>query len=369
MNSSDLEYCEAYLIDLMRAYGHRPITVKLDNNGEPVEVMACNFIKRQLTKVGILFPYNEANKRNTRHTNSGLDNDMLSVLFHEALFEFEEAYVEEKCDGVPQAEAFAESIYAWIDRKRQWLECTFPKYEDEELIPFPPREPKLKAGELLPDDAEVVKEDIKRLKDLGYTRIGNVLMMQQLLWDLALHRQPIGKNLKNAILSITTDEEAGNYLTASYKNFNRFLQGRIEEETETVKDKNKEINKLTHDYNVKIKEIRKESQEQIQSLKKELKVHKKISKTLKPLLLNPTAGLQKAYNLTAEKDIGQFLTWFHIWKRRVPNGFINALERFRYKEPGELDLLKQKIEEHNALYQITEDETEIPDSEVEEGAE
>ena len=58
MNSSDLEYCQAYLIDLMRAYGHRPITVKLDNNGEPVEVMACNFIKRQLTKVGILFPYN-----------------------------------------------------------------------------------------------------------------------------------------------------------------------------------------------------------------------------------------------------------------------------------------------------------------------
>ena len=32
-------------------------------DGESVEIVARNFVKRQLTKVGILFPYTEANKQ------------------------------------------------------------------------------------------------------------------------------------------------------------------------------------------------------------------------------------------------------------------------------------------------------------------
>ena len=95
MKVSRLELATKYLIDLMRAYGHRPITVRVNMDGESVEIMARNFVKRQLTKVGILFPYTEANKANTLRLNSKLDNDMVSVIFHEALFEFEAAYVEE----------------------------------------------------------------------------------------------------------------------------------------------------------------------------------------------------------------------------------------------------------------------------------
>ena len=107
MKVSRLELATKYLIDLMRAYGHRPITVRVNMDGESVEIMARNFVKRQLTKVGILFPYTEANKANTLRLNSKLDNDMVSVIFHEALFEFEAAYVEEKCHGNPNAEHFA----------------------------------------------------------------------------------------------------------------------------------------------------------------------------------------------------------------------------------------------------------------------
>ena len=57
MKVSRLELATKYLIDLMRAYGHRPITVRVNMDGESVEIMARNFVKRQLTKVGILFPY------------------------------------------------------------------------------------------------------------------------------------------------------------------------------------------------------------------------------------------------------------------------------------------------------------------------
>lgn len=81
MKVSRLELATKYLIDLMRAYGHRPITVRVNMDGESVEIMARNFVKRQLTKVGILFPYTEANKANTLRLNSKLDNDMVSVIF------------------------------------------------------------------------------------------------------------------------------------------------------------------------------------------------------------------------------------------------------------------------------------------------
>ena len=58
------ENAKLYLIDLLRAYGHRPVVVKVRMDGEPVEVMAKNMVKKQLTAAGILFPYGEGNKPN-----------------------------------------------------------------------------------------------------------------------------------------------------------------------------------------------------------------------------------------------------------------------------------------------------------------
>ena len=46
-----------YLIDLLRAYGHRPVIVKVRMDGTEVEVMAKNMVKKQLTAAGIIFPY------------------------------------------------------------------------------------------------------------------------------------------------------------------------------------------------------------------------------------------------------------------------------------------------------------------------
>ena len=41
------ENAKLYLIDLLRAYGHRPVIVKVRMDGEPVEVMAKNMVKKQ----------------------------------------------------------------------------------------------------------------------------------------------------------------------------------------------------------------------------------------------------------------------------------------------------------------------------------
>ena len=90
---SRFESAKLYLIDLLRAYGHRMIIVKIKQDGEEVEVMARTFVKRQLTAAGIEFPYNETNKRCSKIINTDLDNDELSIIFHRAVFEIETAYV------------------------------------------------------------------------------------------------------------------------------------------------------------------------------------------------------------------------------------------------------------------------------------
>ena len=136
------EIAKQYLIDLLRAYGHRPIIVKIKRDGEEVEVMARTFVKRQLTEAGIMFPYNELNKKNTKIVNSELENDELSIIFHKAVFEIEAAYVEEFCQGKPEAEAYINSIYSWIERKQEWLNCTFFYYNGEDFEPFLEERPK-----------------------------------------------------------------------------------------------------------------------------------------------------------------------------------------------------------------------------------
>ena len=110
MSKLDFENAKLYLIDLLRAYGHRLIIVKIKQNGEEVEVMARTFVKHQLTTAGIEFPYNELNKNCTKIINPDLDNDELSILFHRAVFNLETAYLEEFCKGKPEAEAYVNSV-------------------------------------------------------------------------------------------------------------------------------------------------------------------------------------------------------------------------------------------------------------------
>ena len=96
---SRFENAKLYLIELLRIYGHRPIIVKIKQDGEEVEVMARTFVRRQLTAAEIEFPWNELNKRSPKIKNPELDDDELSLLFHRAVFKLETAYVEEFCQG------------------------------------------------------------------------------------------------------------------------------------------------------------------------------------------------------------------------------------------------------------------------------
>jgi len=387
--ASRFDAARNYLIELIRAYGHRPIIVKIANDGEEVQIMAKNFVKRQLSTANIYFPYNETNKKNTRIINSDLDNDELSIIFHHAVFDFETAYVEEFCQGKPKAEAYINSIYNWIERKQEWLQCTFSYYDEEDLVPFLSEEPvsKLSKG-ALSAELEVTEEDVKLLKQMGYKQISSVQAMMQLFWNFASNRIPIGKLMKNAILSITVDEEAADYLTSYFRFYNRFIQERIENnafpsEEKVIKELNKkhqaellqlsqrhqkELNDCKKKYKEETATLNKKHQEDLQNklqkTKDKAKKYGTVVRKFRQELLNPHGKFHQTYDLTKEEDIKDFISWFSVIHRKIKNQTVKNIVKMTFSEDEDkAELFKRMVDEYNSSLLADNDSDEELDEE------
>ena len=83
-----------HLLDLLKYYGNRTILVKITQDGKEVKVWAKTFVRRRIEKTGIPFIFGTGSNRIVRVTNPELDDDMLAVIFHKAVFELERGYIE-----------------------------------------------------------------------------------------------------------------------------------------------------------------------------------------------------------------------------------------------------------------------------------
>ena len=363
---SRFETAKQYLIELLRAYGHRPAIVKIKQDGEEVEVMARTFVKRQLTAAGIEFPYNEINKRCSKIINSELDNDELSILFHRAVFDIEAAYVEEFCEGKQEAEAYINSIYSWIDRKREWLDCTFSYYAAEEIEPFLEEEQRseLELG-TFSEGLYVEEEDVKALKKMGFKKISSVQAMMQVFWSFASYRIPIGNSMKNAIFSITVNEEAADYLNSYCHFYNSFIQPKIEEgkfpiDEERIKKHEKQLKELSKRHQTELEErnrkrkeeiakLNKKHQEEIHKISVTAKEYKKLIEKYRKQAKNPYSKLSQIYDFTNENDIKAFISWYKAVHKKVKNQTVKAIIRARFGEDeGAAELFKRMVDDYNS---------------------
>ncbi len=352
------------LMDLLKYYGDRPILVRLTQEGEEVRVSAKYFFKRRLSKTGMPFIFGTGSNKIAKLVNPQLDDNKLSVILFKAIFEFESAYIEVFCEGKPQAKDYINYVNEWIKQKQEWLSSTFPIYKEEDLIPF--INPKISLG-YFSEGLEVTDKDVKTLEEMGYKRISDEQDMTELFWDFAVRREPIGNLMKNAILAITLDEQAANYLITNHHKLNRIIQEKIDdnglspEEKKNLKEMDGEILKIRQEANKKVKAARKNVQEQL----KNIKGIRKVSRKLKQLLLNPLSPITQSYDLTQEEDIDNYIAWFRAWGRRIPPTFVRQLEKRSYQESGMLVLFKQKVEEHNIKYTIDASDDDNDDSPVE----
>ncbi len=64
---------------------------------------------------------------------------------------------------------------------------------------------------------------------MSFKQISSVQAMMQVFWSFASQRQIITRSMKNAILSITIDEEAADFLESYIHFYNSFMQPKIED--------------------------------------------------------------------------------------------------------------------------------------------
>jgi len=360
------ENAKLYLIELLRIYGHRPIIVKIKQDGEEVEVMARTFVRRQLTAAEIEFPWNEINKRSPKVKNNELDDDELSILFHRAVFELETAYIEEFCQGKPEAEGYINSINSWIERKKEWLDCTFSYYAGEEIVPFFEGEQKevLEPGELS-EGLDVTEEDVKELKKMGFKRISSIQAMMQVFWSFASYRKPIRYAMKNAILSITVDEEAADFLESYCHFYNSYMQPKIEDgawpvDEARIKKHENQIKELNRRHQIELEERHRKRREDIANLNKKhqaelhdfnvkTKEYKKIIDKFRKKVNNPNSKVFLAYDFTDENEIKDFITWHRVLNKKVKNITVKRILAKRFEDnPDDAELFLKMVEEYNS---------------------
>ena len=323
---SRFEKAKQYLIDLLQTYGHRPILVKV---------------------------------------------------YQDAVFDFDEAYVEEFCQGKPEAESYISSVYSWIERKKEWMDYTFSYYAEKDFVPFlrEKPKPKLKKGDLSVG-LNVTEEDVEELKGMGYKQISNIHAMIQVFWNFASYRKTIGKGMKNAILSITVDDEAADYLEMYVHYYNRFIQEKTDSDTWTKDRKTaKEINGLKNMHQAELNalnkkfrteqielytkrkqemsELRKRHSEELAQYVVMTKEYRALIDNYRKLLRNPYGRINQTYDLTNEKDIRNFIQWYKVLHKKIKNQVVKNIVKVRFKDnPDDAKLFEQMVEEYNSTLPV-----------------
>lgn len=336
-----------YLIDLLRAYGKRAIIVNITSQGKEIHLIANEFVKRQLAVAGIHFPFNETVMPNVRKINKQLDTDMLSVIFHEAIFELEDAYVRVNCEGDPRAERYVEHVYSWIERRELWLQCTFPPYNDEDLKPFLDVRPEEKEV-----SAEAIKEAKEKLSELGIETLSTIDDVNKLFWELALRGLPLTKVQKEAFVTLITDNRVATWFSQNAQKYNPYIQKRIEDPQIKAYDGalrrlKGELSSITSNYN-QLKENYKNYRIQRGS------IYMGFAKKFIGELNRHNSRFQLSFDFSSEEEVAEYLSWFKALMTPVNQKTIYTVSRYNCPDDASRELFLTMVKEHNMLYSTTE---------------
>ena len=349
-----LNHATEYLIDLLRAYGHRAIVVNINQQGEELHVQAKDFVRRQLAAAGIKFPYSETNKPNNRILNKHIDEDMLSVIFHEALFDLETAYVKEKCEGEPKAERYIESINSWIERKKVWLKCTFPTYSDAQLAPFFDTRP----AEKEPASDGDIQEAQEVLSEIGFNSIATIEDVNKLLWELAMRRIPVTKSMRSAVETLITDARVGAWFEETAHSYNCYLHVRSMDPV--FRKDELALQKMRKGFKAELSNAQNDLKQLREKVKREHgqgeSSYRKLARKLINQLKTSNSRFQATYNFTQEKDIEEFLSWYKVLKRPVKKQTMKSISRAIVKGGGSEELFMKMAEEQNAKFLSVEED-------------
>lgn len=353
------EKSRTYLVNLLRAYRNKPIVVKLNEDGEEIKIIASTFVKTQLDHIKLDFPYEKVKERCPLLFNNKLNLRQLTILFHEAVFELESAYIEMLNDA-PEADGYAYMIQKWITNKRIWLKTIYHGYDLCAIIPFPEQVEKRNLLDTI-EHTEDNEEVIAFLNDIGIYAISNPIDLNTVLWHLMANLRSFDKNLADVLFEISMDKGPTLKFISSYKKtFNdvvSLLQQRKDKKKEEIIDSH--VNSLKEELqSVKdeLKMTRKTCAEMVQKDK-----YHKVGNSLIRSLLNPQSTLYKAFNFEHETVREEYIKWFDKAQKRIGDSRIRTLKKhWRFSDEAWKEFYNL-LERHNEKYKVDEDEGDTKD--------
>ena len=215
---------------------------------------------------------------------------------------------------------------------------------------------------------------------MGFKKISSVQAMMQVFWSFASYRIPIGNSMKNAIISITVDEEAADYLNSYCHFYNSFIQSKIEggklpiDEERIKKHENqlKELNKRhqaeleerNRQRKADIAEVNRKNQERISEVSATAREYKKVIEKFRKLVKNPHGKLIQAFDLTNEDDIKRFILLYKTVHKKVKNQTVKNIVKARFGDDDDAaELFRRMVEEYNSSLLPTDDCSEEEDTE------
>lgn len=342
-----------YLIDLLRAFGHRTMLVNTKEDGQKSFTSAFNFVKYQLDGAGIRFPYNKTKEPCQHVINPSLSVGRISIIMYEAVFTIMVTYVEAYWEDDPTADEYIDRLYDWIDNRREWMKTAFHEYSDEDLQPFLDEYVKTV-------DPEAIEEARQFLASKGITEVETSKDINQLFWKLAFQRQIMEKEVVDAIRTVITNYRLLNTFNYLFHFYNStFHQLKESDTAHQIEQNNKMIIQLQNDCEQLRSKLKKEKNKNKQEVKMEESAYRKLTKKFFHYLQMPGLRFYKAYDFTSEADITEFLSWFKMVKRPVGKRIYSQLIKHSFKEdPQSGNLFMNMVEKYNLQFSSKEIEKE-----------
>jgi hypothetical protein len=207
------------------------------------------------------------------------------------------------------------------------------------------------------------------LSKFGIEKIEDTPDLNKFFWEMAVRRKVISKPIREAVRTVIVSDRLMKAFNNALVAYNEFIEAKTSDpefvsEEQKVKDMAKahkaELNQLAQAQ----KQEEKAKNQIKMKLQQEESMSRKLTKKFMNQLKTHHSRFQQSYDLTQEKDIEEFLSWYKVLKRPVNKKTIKDIVNLRLKEPGTSELFLSMVEAHNELFAANASEEDEVDEEA-----
>lgn len=370
-----------YLLELTRAYGLKHIEVIKKGDSEPQQVLVRTYVIMEFGKLKIPFDEDMSRKENWKPRHRNLSVKQMTVLVLRGFIELKKGYIEDFTPEFVRDLERIEMIKKSLRADKKYLK-TFSEYDNDTLTPFSTT--RIFTDPMTDERMEKINECKKWIRSLKLSVV-TISGVNQVFWTLSYAGMNITQNMRDALISLTDNQEIRDYIDYCCDKYDfdvtkhirnkkvknqevielseklvkkktevETLKLKCKEKTESIKEKNKEIERLKRDL----------SKSYQAKYEKKVKLHFSYKGTIKYLLeglISPNSKISRAYNLNNEEDIVLFLKWFEYSGKTIPNNTIKYIAKYQITDENSLERFKELVNEMNERVRQTRNNNLITD--------